>query len=380
MPHGMCYLWRSDLLLLHTLSDAGIALAYFSIPLAIAWFVRKRTDLQFGWLALLFAAFIVACGITHLLGIWVVWNPNYYIEGTAKAVTAAVSILTAALLWPLIPKLVALPSPTQLSHANHLLKEEVRSRQQAESDLRTLNRELEQRVAERTVDLERSNNDLEKFAYHASHDLKAPLRAVNSLSRFIEEDIGTDVSAEITENMRLMRDSVSRMEKMLDDLLEYSRIGQASDKPAEVVSLQRLVDDAVILISPPQQFSITTDASAADVDVPRMPLQQILLNLISNAIEHHDKPTGHIRIVARKDEHTLTVEVSDDGPGIPEKFHNDIFELFRTLNPRSDRRESGMGLAIALRAAQRMNGAITLESEPGEGAKFYISWPLGPAV
>ena len=123
MPHGMCLVWRQDLIWLHVISDTLIALSYFSIPFALVYFVRKRTDLAYPWMFLLFAVFILACGTTHFFAAWVMWYPDYVWQGLVKAATAAVSVATAVLLWPLIPRALALPSPAQLASANTQLRE-----------------------------------------------------------------------------------------------------------------------------------------------------------------------------------------------------------------------------------------------------------------
>jgi PAS domain S-box-containing protein len=110
MPHGACYLWLPSMLWLHILSDATIALAYFSIPFALWYFVNNRTDLAYRWVYVLFGMFILLCGTTHLMGIWTIWHPDYWLDGLIKLATALVSIVTALLIWPLLPKLLALPS------------------------------------------------------------------------------------------------------------------------------------------------------------------------------------------------------------------------------------------------------------------------------
>ena len=104
MPHGHCFLWRTDLLLLHVGSDLLTALAYFSIPIALWIFVRKRQDLAFNWIFTMFAMFIFACGAAHLLEAWNIWNDHYYLEGVVKLGTAGVSVTTAVALWPLLPR------------------------------------------------------------------------------------------------------------------------------------------------------------------------------------------------------------------------------------------------------------------------------------
>jgi len=113
-PHGICLLWRPELIWTHAISDLLIGLAYFSIPLAIGVFLRRRPDVRFSWAAWMFVAFILLCGVTHFMTIWTLWNPDYGIEALIKAATAVVSVMTAIALWPLLPKAIALPSAAAL--------------------------------------------------------------------------------------------------------------------------------------------------------------------------------------------------------------------------------------------------------------------------
>jgi len=138
MPHGHCFLWRPDLLWLHVGSDLAIVLAYYSIPLALVYFTKRRTDLHFRGLFLLFGLFIFLCGTTHLMDVWTTWSASYWIEGVVKAVTAAVSLITAVVLWPIVPKALSLPSPMQLQTANENLRQEVAERRKAETLFRKL--------------------------------------------------------------------------------------------------------------------------------------------------------------------------------------------------------------------------------------------------
>jgi PAS domain-containing protein len=123
-PHGICLLWEPELIWLHVVSDALIALAYFSIPFALAIFVLKRRDLRFGWVYWSFGIFIMACGLTHVLSIYTLWVPVYGIEGLVKAATAAASVFTAGMLWPLLPKLLTIPSPFEFRQVQEALKDE----------------------------------------------------------------------------------------------------------------------------------------------------------------------------------------------------------------------------------------------------------------
>ncbi len=128
-PHGVCLLWQPGLIWLHVVSDSLIALAYFSIPIVLSVLVSKRPDFEFGWVLWAFVAFITACGTTHIFGIWTLWFPDYVAEGAVKGLTALVSILTAIGLWPLLPKVLAMPSPEQLRKANEALKSQIERRE-----------------------------------------------------------------------------------------------------------------------------------------------------------------------------------------------------------------------------------------------------------
>src|SRR5258705_345487 len=154
MPHGMCFLWQPELIALHVASDSAIALAYYSIPIALIYFVNKRTDLAFPTIFVLTGLFILACGTTHIMGVWTLWFPDYRLDGGIKAVTAVLSIGTAIAIWKVMPLALALPSTAQLEQANKTLGEEIDHRQRAEAALREANAELERRVAERTANLQ----------------------------------------------------------------------------------------------------------------------------------------------------------------------------------------------------------------------------------
>jgi PAS domain S-box-containing protein len=154
IPHGFCLAWEPGLLGLHVISDAVIAIAYYTIPFALLYFISRRRDLAFRGLFALSGAFILACGTTHVMGVVTLWYPAYWLDGIIKFFTAAVSIFTAAAIWWAMPKALALPSMAQLEDANRRLQHEIGERQAAEAALRNLNAELEQRVAARTAELE----------------------------------------------------------------------------------------------------------------------------------------------------------------------------------------------------------------------------------
>ncbi|MBW4492061.1 MAG: ATPase [Oscillatoria princeps RMCB-10] len=162
IPHGHCYLWKPGLVGLHIVSDTLIALAYLTIPLELIYIVKKRGDLPFDWIFMLFGSFIVCCGITHIMEIWTLWHPTYWLSGFLKAITAGVSLCTAAVMVHLIPKVLAIPSPDQLAAANWALQNEIGQRKQTQEALSLLTLELEQRVRERTAALEGANQLLQQ--------------------------------------------------------------------------------------------------------------------------------------------------------------------------------------------------------------------------
>src|SRR5580658_4109630 len=136
MPHGYCYMWNPGLVWLHMISDSLIAFSYFTIPFVLPWFVRKRRDLPFSWIFLLFGAFIVAWGATHVMEVWNSWHAQYWPAGGLKAVTAIASVATAILLARLVPQALELPNISEWARANAALESEIHERRELEIDLR----------------------------------------------------------------------------------------------------------------------------------------------------------------------------------------------------------------------------------------------------
>lgn len=224
--------------------------------------------------------------------------------------------------------------------------------------------------------VEAVNTELEEFAYAASHDLKAPLRVIDNTSRWLEEDLAEHLTDETRENMTLLRGRVARMERLLDDLLEYSRIGRITDERfAEVIAVDEMIADVLALLAPPERFGISVDPAFAALRLPRMPLQHVFMNLIGNAIKHHDKPQGRIVLTVADAGAFYRFAVADDGPGIPPRFHEQVFKMFQTLKPRDQVEGSGMGLALVRKNIEVAGGRIELDSEPGRGATFRFTWP-----
>jgi signal transduction histidine kinase len=176
IPHGHCYLWKPGLVGLHIASDSLIALAYFLIPLELIYIVKKRKDIPFDWIFMLFGSFIICCGITHIMEIWTLWNPQYWLSGFLKAITATISLCTAGVVIYLIPKVLSIPSPDQLASANLALQNEITQRKEIQAQLTNLTLDLEQRVEKRTLELACINQLLQQENYEhalAQEALKA---------------------------------------------------------------------------------------------------------------------------------------------------------------------------------------------------------------
>lgn len=261
----------------------------------------------------------------------------------------------------------------ELARANQLLQQEVTERKRIEDALRDALHQLERRAAA----LEVANQELEQFAHVASHDLKAPLRAIASLSEWIEEDLEDVLTGDTRHNMYLLRGRVHRMEALINGILQYSRAGRGHAQVEHVsvrVLLVHIIDD----LAPPDTFTIEISADMPTIMTERGKLEQVFTNLIGNAIKYHNRLDGVIRVTAANKEDFYEFSVADDGPGIDPKFHERIFVMFQTLQPRDEVESTGVGLAVVKKIVEEQGGMIRLESSAGNGSNFVFTWPKTP--
>lgn len=247
--------------------------------------------------------------------------------------------------------------------------------QAALSDARTARDSAERAAAAATE----AYRELDQFAYVASHDLKAPLRGIANLAQWIQEDTGERLGAESLEHMRLLQGRVHRMEALIDGILAYSRAGRVLSAP-EPVDTGALVREAIELLAPPAGVIIEVPAQMPAFDAERVPLQQVFLNLIGNAVKYTRaaRPDVMVRIDWRDAGDSFEFLVSDNGPGIDPQYHERIWGIFQTLAPRDKVEGTGIGLSVVRKIVEARGGFASVESAPNKGAKFRFTWPKVP--
>ena len=233
--------------------------------------------------------------------------------------------------------------------------------------------EMERELARHVRDLERSNRELDEFAYVASHDLKSPLRDIDTLASFIAQDAGSVLPEGSRRHLQLLADRIQRMERLLADLLAYSRAGRMGGT-TDPVDVRAAAEAAIAVVRPAHGFTVTARGHAR-LAIASAAIEQILRNLIDNAVKHHDGDAGCVTVLIDEGPSEVTVAVADDGPGIPPEYHERVFRMFQTLRPRDEKEGSGMGLAIVKRLVETTGGRVAVESGEGRGTTIRIVWP-----
>jgi len=248
-------------------------------------------------------------------------------------------------------------------------------RNQQTEKLLAESRRLGEELAAQAKSLETSNAALDSFAYVASHDLKAPLRGIQQLSNWIEEDAGDKLPEESRTHLEKLQMRVTKMQSLLEELLQYSRVGRIEEE-TEAVDVSEMLRELVDILDNPQEIAIELPESLPTVQTAKAPFESVFLNLLTNAIKHHDRPDkGQIQITCEEQGDIVEFVVKDNGPGIEAKNHARVFDMFQRVgNTAVD--GTGMGLAIIKKQIRSRGCDITLESEPGKGAAFRFQWPL----
>lgn len=251
--------------------------------------------------------------------------------------------------------------------------------------LRKANETLEGKVKDRTKALQKThhelkqvNKELKDFAYIVSHDLKAPLRAISSLTEWIIEDYEESFDDDGREQLALLKSRVSRMYQLLEGILRYSRIGRGQEEK-EILELNELVHEVINVLLPAENFNITIENELPPIYADRTKMHQVFQNIISNAIKYNDKPIGEVKVSSTTDEEKQMhyFSIKDNGKGIPKEDFDRVFKIFQTLEKDKNSAEStGVGLTLVQKIIKKYGGTISLASEVGEGTTFTFSIPI----
>jgi two-component system NtrC family sensor kinase len=417
IAHGHCYLWKPELVWLHIISDSAIALAYFSIPLTLLYFLSQRKDIPFNWIFWMFGAFILACGTGHLMDIWTLWHPNYWVAGLLKALTAIISVVTALELIPLVPQALALPKPAELKAANQELEAALHRLQQTQIQLIQTEKmsSLGQLVASLAHEINNPINFIHGNLTHTSQYTEDLLRLLRCYQQsypnptpalqaeiaasdleFLQEDLPKMLSS--------MRIGTERICQLVLSLQNFSRIDEAEKKP---INIHEGIDSTLLILHSrikPKSDRPSIQIKKAYGQIPPVEcyagqLNQVFMNIISNAIDAlelnsrfsrpgseageadqkvrlnpQSAPTIWIQTEMLQPDWVL-VKIADNGSGMPEQVRKNIFSPFFTTKPPG--KGTGLGLSISHQIViEKHGGQLDCISSLGAGTTFQIKIPV----
>jgi C4-dicarboxylate-specific signal transduction histidine kinase len=388
MPHAFCFLYNPGIVWLHAISDTVIALSYFVIPIALVYFVRRRADLPFHWIFLMFGLFIFGCGMTHVMEVWTLWHGTYRLAGVVKAITALASVATAVALVQLLPQAVALPSPAQLRAANRELEREVAERRRAEAALEAARDELETKVRERTAELLLMQTELAhvvrvttmgELAASIAHEVNQPLTAIianaNAGLRWLSTNPPNLAEAHetfdrILHSAQHASDVVGRIRTLLKKSQPEPREQDVNDLVRDVLSI---VDNT--LIKHGIEVRLELSDAVPSVLGDRVQLQQVILNLLMNGVEAMDAVTDRKRrlVLASSvlESTQVAVTVRDAGIGVEPAAFSKLFNPFFTTKPAG----MGMGLSVSRTIVKNHGGDLWATPNDGPGVTFHVTLP-----
>lgn len=427
IPHGHCYLWKSNLVGLHAGSDAIIGIAYYSIPLLLLYIVRKRGDLPFNWIFFLFGAFILFCGTGHLLDIVTLWYPVYWVSGIVKALTAAVSVLTAVELFILIPAILKIPSNAQLETTNQALLNEVAERKKVETELVETNNQLKETLEQlksTKVHLVQSEkmSSLGQMVAGIAHEINNPVNFIygnlthakayvldmlNLLQSYQEqyypatpaiEEIAEDIEIDfVREDLpKLLQSMTIGAERIRDIVLALRNFSRLDDLKIQVYNIHHGINSTLTILQnrlkakpdSPSIEIIKQYGKLAEIECYPGQLHQVLTNILSNAIdalEEYNQTRSREEIKAHPSTITITtavcegdqitISIRDNGPGIPDTVRQQIFDPFFSTKPVN--KGTGLGLSISYQiVVENHGGELRCENMPQGGTEFIIKLPI----
>ncbi|MVM37588.1 two-component sensor histidine kinase [Spirosoma sp. HMF3257] len=350
-PRWYCGRWTDFHGWLYIASDLMIWLAYMVIPLVLIRYLFVKKGVPLPGVFWLFGAFILLCGLTHLIDVVIFWIPIYRISALIRFLTGIVSIATVVALFRYFDEAVGLRTSKEYEH-------ELLFRQQA------------------VMELTRSNEELQQFAYVASHDLQSPLKTISNYLNLLNMKYGSQLPADAHKLVETSTNAAERMRVLINDLLDFSRVG--NEVAFTPVDLNQLVAE----ILEEQQAEIR--ASDATIDVGPLPtmmahytdFKQVFQNLISNGLKYRRSTVApHIQIRAIDEVNQFCFSITDNGIGIERQYFERVFQIFQRLHGRNEFSGTGIGLATCKKVVDIYGGHIWIESTVGVGTTFYFTIP-----
>ncbi|MEH2246933.1 sensor histidine kinase [Nostoc sp.] len=415
IPHGHCYLWKPSLVWLNIISDSLIALVYYSIPIVLIYFVHKRKDFPFKWILLLFGAFIVSCGTTHVMDVWTLWHPTYWLSSFIKVITAIISLYTAIALLPIIPQALALPSPAQLEAANCQLKLTLKELENTQSQLIQTEKmsSLGQLVAGIAHEINNPVNFIDGNIVIVNYYIKDLLNLItlsqkcnchllSEIQAYIEEIDLDFIKEDLPKILSSIKMGAERISKLVLSLRNFSRLDEAEKKE---VDLHEGLDSTLLIL----QNRLEAKGNHPDIQVikeygnlPKVEcypgqLNQVFMNILNNSIDTlkesiigcrllvvNAKTTGNqqlttnnpqIRICTEAlDTNQVIIRIADNGCGMTEEIKHKIFDPFYTTKPVGS--GTGLGMSISYQIINKHGGQLKCISAPLQGTEFIIQIPI----
>jgi len=388
------------ILWLHVISDALITIAYFSIPITLLYILKKRRDIPFGWMVVAFGIFIFACGTTHVMEIWTIWIPNYWLSGFIKLLTAVASIVTATLLVYLIPKILSWPSPEQLQYLNNEL-------QAQNNELNKINKKL----ADTQQQLLQSEKmaSLGQLAAGVAHEINNPIGYVWSNFKSLEDyqkkytlllnayaaydqtfskdnehhkkiiQLKHDIEFEFIQDdipalLKECTDGLTRVQKIVKDLKDFSH--PDSDEEWVYSDIHEGLESTLSIAWSEIKYKahvIKEYGTLPSIECLPAQLNQVFLNILINAVQAIETQ-GTITLQTHHDQTHVYIRITDTGSGIPKDILGRIFDPFFTTKEIG--KGTGLGLSLSYGIIQKHHGTITAESIVGKGTTFIIRLPI----
>ncbi len=357
-PRWYCGHWTDALGYTHIVSDSLIFLAYFAIPCVLLYFISKVKGFSLERIFILFALFIVCCGLGHLIEAIIFYYPVYRFSGLVKALTAIVSWMTVFALIPYIKKLAEFP---QLKLVNKKLSEQLK----AESErLKATNKELK-----------KNKSALEDFAHHVAHDLKEPLRGMGAYATIVLELEKENLSAEGTEKLTKLKTLSTRSIDMIENMLKYS-MNDHEQLVKDTLEIEGVVKNLMEeFYDADNNRAIKINGKLPIITANSTTMKEVLRNLISNGFKYNDHHEKVVEIGCHENGEDFVFYVKDNGQGIRKAEQTKVFDLFYRGGNSINKDSTGLGLGIAKKYIENHGGKIWLESEEGKGTTFYFSIP-----